>query len=387
MDINNLRRLIKEGENSLVQFKQKISKQSADDISAEIVAMSNTEGGTIIIGVEDKNGKISGLSYQELEEYNNLLFNWSTNNIKPAVSVFTETYTLDDKQILLVTIPKGNDKPYCDNKMVYWTKSASNKRRVSQEELKRMFQSSNKLYAKKSLLYQSSVRDLDMQLFSGFYEKKYKESLPENMDFIYSLLSNIQLIEEKQLTLAGALLFGKNNQNLIPDCSVSAVWFAGNDLAGTQYRSSENIYGNLKEQFERGFAFITKAIHYIQKGRSFNSLGEPEIPLIVFEELFVNALIHRDYFINDSIKLFIFDDRIEIKSPGKLPNSLTESQIKKGIRRTRNAVISSFAFDLIPFRGIGSGILRSLQAYPDIDFFNDIESEQFTVIIKRPEKF
>lgn len=107
--------------------------------------------------------------------------------------------------------------------------------------------------------------------------------------------------------------------------------------------------------------------------------------MLVFEELLVNALIHRDYFINDSIRLFIFDNRIEIKSPGKLPDSITENQIIRGIRRTRNVILTSFAFDVLPFRGIGSGIVRSLQAYPDIDFKNDPEGEQFTVTIKRPE--
>ena len=68
-----------------------------------------------------------------------------------------------------------------------------------------------------------------------------------------------------------------------------------------------------------------------------------------------------------------------------MPNSITESQIKKGIRRTRNVILTSFAFDVLPFIGIGSGIVRSLHAYPDIELKNDPEGEQFTVTIKRPE--
>lgn len=385
MDAIDLQRIIKEGENSLVQFKLKLTKQSADDISAEFVALSNAEGGTLIIGVEDKTGEIIGLSFGELEEYNNLLFNWSTNNVKPAISIFTETLTINDRQVLVAKIPKGFDKPYCDKNMVYWMKSAANKRRVSPEELKRLFQASGKLYAERTPLYQSSFSDLDFKLLTGFYEKKYNEPMPETQAEVEFLLTNIQLLEGSNLTLAGALLFGKNNHNIIPECCITAIWFVGNDLAGTQYRGSENIYGNIKDQYERGFAFISKAINYIQNGRSFNSLGEPEIPLLVFEELLVNAIIHRDYFINDSIKIFIFDNRIEIRSPGKLPNSITESQIKKGIRRTRNVILTSFAFDILPFRGIGSGIVRSLHAYPDIEFKNDAEGEQFTVTIKRPE--
>jgi predicted HTH transcriptional regulator len=96
--------------------------------------------------------------------------------------------------------------------------------------------------------------------------------------------------------------------------------------------------------------------------------------------------LHRDYFINDSIKIFVFDNRIEIISPGKLPNSLTEEQVRRGVRRTRNTIIASFAPDILEYRGAGSGILRALQEYPSIDFKNDIEGEQFKVIIPRPEK-
>jgi ATP-dependent DNA helicase RecG len=95
----------------------------------------------------------------------------------------------------------------------------------------------------------------------------------------------------------------------------------------------------------------------------------------------VNALIHRDYFIKDSIKIFIFDDRIEIRSPGKLPNSLTVDQIRKGIRRSRNVLLASFAPDLLNFRGVGSGIVRALKEWPAITWLNNTESEEVVVTI------
>ena len=98
----------------------------------------------------------------------------------------------------------------------------------------------------------------------------------------------------------------------------------------------------------------------------------------------VNALIHRNYLIHDSIKLFVFENRIEITSPGKLPNSLTEEQIKKGVRRSRNHIIASLAPDLLAYRVAGSGILRAFQTYPNIEFLNDADGEQFKVTIHRP---
>ena len=181
-------------------------------------------------------------------------------------------------------------------------------------------------------------------------------------------------------------MFGKNLQKLTPSFFITAIWFRGTSIAGTEYRSSENIVGTLDQQYKRGYDFILAKLDKVQAGQPFNSLGKSEIPEIVITELLVNALIHRDYFMHDSIKLFLFDDRVEMISPGKLPNSLTEEQIKKGVRRTRNHIIASLAPDLLEYRGAGSGILRALQAYPDIQFINDAEGEQFKVIIPRPEK-
>ncbi len=77
----------------------------------------------------------------------------------------------------------------------------------------------------------------------------------------------------------------------------------------------------------------------IQMEESFNSVGQLEIPKAVLEELTVNSLIHRDYFINSTIKIFIFDNRIEIISPGKLPNTLTVDKIKAGTSNVRNPIL------------------------------------------------
>jgi ATP-dependent DNA helicase RecG len=83
------------------------------------------------------------------------------------------------------------------------------------------------------------------------------------------------------------------------------------------------------------------------------------------------------------IRVFIFSDRIEIISPGHLPNNLTVANIRAGNSNTRNPVLASFAYQILPYRGFGSGILRALENYPDIDFIDDREGNQFKCIIKR----
>ena len=122
----------------------------------------------------------------------------------------------------------------------------------------------------------------------------------------------------------------------------------------------------------------------MQAGRGVNALGEPEIPPAVFEELLVNALIHRDYLVSASIRIFIFDNRIEIVSPGHLPNSLTVEKIRHGNSVIRNPILVSYASKgILPYRGLGSGIKRALKAWPEIDFIDDRDGCLFTATVHR----
>lgn len=129
--------------------------------------------------------------------------------------------------------------------------------------------------------------------------------------------------------------------------------------------------------------FVLANIRHIQNKQSFNSLGEPEIPRIVLEELISNALIHRDYFVSAPVKVLVFADRIEIISPGHLPNNLTIENIKMGNSNIRNPILASFASKVLPYRGLGSGIKRAIKAYPDIELIDNREGNTFKAIISR----
>lgn len=132
--------------------------------------------------------------------------------------------------------------------------------------------------------------------------------------------------------------------------------------------------------------FLKSNLDYIQSSESFNSQGKLEISSIALEELLQNALVHRDYFKNSPIRLLIFDNRIEIISPGKLPNSLTVEDIKFGNPVIRKNKLVSFSIHTLPYSGLGSGIKRAISEEPLIEFINDIEGEQFKVIIPRPKR-
>ena len=382
MTEKELEEIILSGENSKVQFKRDIT--NAVQVSQELAAFANTMGGLLLIGIDDKTGEIRGLSFQDIQRINNLLSTAASDHVKSPVTITTETIKHRDKRVIAVNIPEGIDKPHTDKDGIIWIKNGADKRRVtSKEEISRLLQSSGNLYAEEIILQHSSFSDLNLDKFKNFYEDTYKTECEKEK--ISQYLENLRLGENGRLNVAGALLFGKNLQKLSPQFFITAIWFWGNRITDTNYRSSENIYGTLDQQFQRAYDFIFSKLNKIQPpGRDFNSLGNPEIPEIVLIELLVNAIIHRDYFINDSVKVYVFEDRIEIISPGRLPNNLTEEQVKKGIRRSRNSIIASFAPYLMQYRGAGSGILRALSLYPDFDIKNEIENERVVVTIKRP---
>ncbi len=383
MEAEVLLDLIQKGETSTCQFKADV--RNVTSLTQELVAFANSEGGKLLIGVNDKTGELTGLSFSDIQRINNLLTTAAQEHSKSPIAIRTQTLTIDGKNVIVVDVPEGTDKPYMDKNGFTFVKNGADKRKVtSKEELRRLLQSSGNLSAEEEILYHTDLRKhFDKDRFSEFYETRYK-SLPD-WEQLPRLLENLRLAKGQHLTRAGALLFGLDVRHLLPSCYISAVWFEGNELSGSMYRSSDNLYGTLASQYQKGVEFVMAKLEKRQNGQDFNSLGEPEIPEVVIRELLINALLHRDYFIQDSIKLFVFDNRIEINSPGTLPNHLTETEIRLGISRQRNVLLSNFALEVLPYRAIGSGILRALRAYPHIDFQNDKAAHTFQVSISRPQ--
>ena len=169
----------------------------------------------------------------------------------------------------------------------------------------------------------------------------------------------------------------------MPVFIVKAVCYPGNDIHLDRYLDSQDITGKLADVFHQSLSFILGNIKHVQFDQNVNAVGEPEIPRETLEELLANALIHRDYFVSAPVRIFVFSNRVEIVSPGHLPNNLTIANIKSGNSNIRNPILASYATKILPYRGLGSGIPRALKAYPDIEFIDDREGNQFMVVIKR----
>lgn len=385
MDALELLDLIQMGESSKVQFKVRID--SANSVGAEMVAFSNTKGGLLIVGVDDKTGDINGLSFEELQATNELLANSASNNVKAPIYIYTETIKIKDQNIVVANIAEGTSKPHMDNNGIIWVKNGSDKRKViTKEEIARLLQSSGNLFADETVVNGTTINDIDEDLFQEFILAKTKKTIEEIGQSTSTVLSNLGMIKEGKLSLGGLLLFGKNPQQFRPTFTVQCVSIVGNDISSKEYRDKEEPFtGNLKELYEKTLSFITRNLRKVPLREGFNSPPELEIPIETIEELLVNALIHRDYFISSSVKVFIFDNRIEILSPGRLPNTLTIDNIKIGTSIPRNPILFTNARYILPFVGVGSGIPRAIESSPDLELINDTDRELFISIIKRTE--
>ncbi|MBT9156943.1 MAG: hypothetical protein DDT37_01940 [Firmicutes bacterium] len=379
--------LIARGEDSRTQFKRAQDVTNTKSLAGEMAAFANSKGGRILIGVDDA-GLVIGLSTDDLRRINQLISNTATDCVRPSVSPETENISVDGKLVMVVTVPEGISKPYADNDGVFWVKSGADKRRVTaREEVQRMLQSSELVYADEVPVAGTSSNDIDLERFSAFFARHYGERLADTGTPLDQMLNNLGLARDTRLNLAGLMLFGRNPQRYRPAFVVKAVSFVGNDPTGDCYRDSEDIAGCLRDLYKGTISFLTRNLRRVQNGKGFNTQGDLEVPRVALEELVANMLLHRDYFVSAPWRVFMFDNCIELISPGALPNSITVENIRYGVSVIRNPIIVSYATkaDELPYRGIGTGIRRALAAAPNIGLVSNQEANLFTARIPRKE--
>jgi len=337
MNRNELLKMVALGEDSRRQFKVDVT--NADSLAADLVAFSNSNGGILFIGVAD-DGALKGL-----------------------------------------------DKPYFDRNGVIWVKAGSDRRRIqSKEELRRLFQMTDQFHADE-LPTKAGIDKLDKLRFRDFLRDVHKQEFPDSRKDLMRLAQNMNLAtEDGHLNLAAVLMFVERPEWIKPQFVVKAIRYPGKSIHVSEYVDTEDFSGPLRKVFDDSLGFIMRNLHKVQAGRGVNAPGVPEISETVFEELLVNALVHRDYLVSAPIRIFVFDDRIEIISPGHLPNNLTVEKILRGNSIIRNPILVSYvAKGLLPYHGLGSGIKRALEQWSQIDFTDDREGCLFTATVRRPE--
>jgi Predicted transcriptional regulator containing an HTH domain and an uncharacterized domain shared with the mammalian protein Schlafen len=339
MNSEELAEIAKEGETSRVQFKLELDD---DKIATEIIALANTKGGIILIGVQDKTGEIIGLSYEQLQSYNNRIATIASDKVKPQVFVFTEVVSVkkgsENFKVLVISIDEGIHKPYKDKNGTIWIKQGADKRKLTDNAvIARLLQHSKELFADEMEVEGTSIDDLDERFFNTYFKREFEKTYTElDLSYEQALVAK-RALKNGQATLAGLLFFGIEPQNFKPVFTIKTVSYFGNDIAGNNFRNKPNdLTGTIPELYKQGMLFLTASLFHLQKEADFNSKGVLEVSKIALEEILQNALLHRDYFINAPIRILIFDNRIEIISPGTLPNTLTVEEAKFGNPITRN---------------------------------------------------
>ena len=383
MEPSELLEILSRGEDGQHQFKLDFTNPTG--LASEIAAFANSEGGKLIIGVTDL-GQVAGLTSERVRNLNQLISTSASEQIKPAVMVRTENVTYDGRVVIVVHVPKGLARPYLEATTgAIWVKSGADKRKVTaREELQRIFQSASLLHADEVPADGTGFSDVDIEVFRDFYRERFESEMEDSGLELPVLLRNMNLMDETgRMNIAGLLLFGKSPSTRLPAFNAKAVAFPGTELADTEYLDSRDLNGTIPAIFTKAISFLSTHLVRQQGEQGFNSIGDLEIPKVVLEELVANALIHRDYFVSAPIRILLFQDRIEIVSPGHLPNNLTIANIKSGNSNIRNPILASFATYMLPYRGLGSGIVRALRAWPEIDLVDDREGNLFKAIVRR----
>ena len=387
MNLMELTTRLKKGENLHTEFKE--WPIHSDDLAPSIVAFANTDGGQVILGIDD-GGQIVGIDEKELDRVAQFVDNVAFNNCEPPVTVVQETLRDEQRQyVRVVHVPKGDQRPYRTNRGVYYVRTSSGCRQASREELLRLFQSAESLYYDETPMMRSSVADLHDQAVEGLLEDIEGQGfdvagIPKDR-----LLRNWRLIRETngeaRPTLAGILFLARYPEQFLPYAYISALRIPGKDIS-VEPQDQKRIEGRLVEVLHDTMRFLDIHLMRPHRIRRLEPEAKPELPAEALREALVNALAHRDYTISAPVRVIVYEDRIEIRTPGQLPNTVTIESLKLGVHVLRNPTLYNMFLKIGLVTDAGSGIPRMIRVVRQAtgrepDFRS--EGNEFVVVLPR----
>ena len=398
----DLATLIRGGEDSFVEFKR-------DDITPEalasvLVGFLNMDGGRVLLGVED-DGAVSGLRRdgRKAEEW---ALAAARTHVQPAAIPLWQNIPWDERRTVgVVSVPAGApDKPYKAKRASAWVtrvRVGTMTRDASREEEQRLYQQSGYLsYGAKPALG-AVVGLLDRRRLREYCTRILRGDAPESDDDAdwVELLTSLGLATasagEVLATVTGVLLFGKEPKRLLPQSGIRALCFPGPEMDYAA-RDDQVLAGPLVALraedgstiepglVERGLEFVrrnTKPTASLDGGRRVDRWEYPEA---VVREAIVNGLVHRDYSIaGTDLDLLLFSDRLEVRSPGNLPNTVTIDGMRRGKRYARDQVLVHVMRDYgyADARGMGvrNKIIPGMRAHNGTEPDLIAEDHRFTV--------
>ncbi|EIC21292.1 RNA-binding domain-containing protein [Thiorhodovibrio frisius] len=377
----DLEQLIAQGEHASLEFK--LEDVRPESLAKELVAFSNTLGGTLLIGVAD-NSAILGVTDKAAIEQR--VLNVARHNVVPAINPNLFWQTLDDKDICQVKVGKGTAKPYQTLDGKFLIRVGSTNRQATMEELSRLFQAAGLIHFDISPVQQTGLRDLDEAKLQAYWQTSYQidfDSLDNHERT--NLLLNADLLALHETvpvcTVGGLLMFGKQPQRRLPQSAIQFAVFDGLDLTAPLLDKKE-LSGALPDLIDNGAALIRL---FLPNPSTINGLRRQEqdlMPPSVIREVLVNAVCHRDYSISQRrIQIFLFRDRLEVRSPGRLPNTLTLQKIRFGNSAPRNLLLLKYLDNMRYIDGLGRGVPLMIRALGERLSFAET-GEIFSVVIR-----
>ena len=345
---------IKNGESKILELKEKLPDNKS--IAKTVIAFANTAGGKIIVGINDKL-KITGVDANSVYALKDKIVSVIFDSCSPDILPEIYTININGKLLLVIEIFRGNLMPYflkSEGKSdgVYIRVGATNRKASPQiiEELQR-----HKRYVSfdEEINYDITVREPDMLPIKARFAKIGKTLNDEK-------LRNLKLIKTDRgityPTNALLILLGK-----FPHCTVKCARFKG--VTMETFIDKKEYRGNIFSVIENTQSFILNHINLSAKIEGLYRTDSYEIPIVALREALINALIHRDYAnFGRDVKVGVYDDIVNIVSPGALPNIVTVEDILRGRSEIRNKVIANVFKELGLIEQWGSGISRIMIA-------------------------
>ena len=388
--------MIENGENSGVDFKRDVLANH--QLAKTLVAFSNLEGGMVLLGVDD-DATVTGLTRDRLEEW---VMTTCRDKIRPAIIPYFEMLrnVAPGKDVAIVRVPRGVDvhSQWHNNRNTYFIRVGSESREPSPQELSRLFQQRGTFRAELRPVSGSTIDNLDRRRLKDYFGRIRQQDVPSDDDDTgwHTLLVNTEIMVDDGVSLSGLLLFGKTPKRFLPQAGVDAVALLGveKDYAAVERLALTGPMTPLMDQdrniLESGI--VDQALEFVRRntpmtayldygGRRVERSAYPEDAV---REALVNALIHRDYLlVNTDIELAIYQDRLEIISPGKLPNGITPERMRAGTRAARNQLLKDVMRDYGYLEHMGMGvprkIVRSMNKHNQTDPDLVEENERFIV--------
>ncbi|MFC2062195.1 ATP-binding protein [Elusimicrobiota bacterium] len=342
MKLEDLKLIIAEGESLLVEFKEKYSSK----IDRDIVAFSNTKGGTILLGVND-NGKIIGekLTNKVKAEINDV-----ARKCEPSIVV--KKISQIDK-IIAIEIDEGNEKPY-SCRGGYFRRLDAITQKMSQREVRAIFRETDKVSFEDLVCKSFDFNDVllkKVKLFLQEAEASYKV----NKSNLHSFFRSLGLCNDQgKINNAGVLMFASKIDRFVFHSEIILAAFKGNDKRYIYDR--KDVKDDLLTQLNEAITFLKKHLNVRSEIREINRHDIYEIPLDALREAILNAIIHRDYSIRGtSIYVCVYDDRVEVENPGGLLVGVKKQDFDKSSIR-RNPIIADLFNRMGKVERMGSGI-------------------------------